>query len=292
MKNKFINIFLVLFLLVGIGVLLYPFASNYLHDRKQDEIITEYDEQAEQLTNAEKDEMLEAARQYNEDLIGDVILTDPFDPEALQKISQDYDTLLNVNGDGIMGYIEIPRLDLYEAIYHGTSDEVLEKGIGHLANTSLPVGGKGAHVVLSGHTGLPDAELFTNLTEMKEGDIFYIHVLGDILAYKVDQIKIVEPSDTSDLQIDMNEDYVTLVTCTPYGINSHRLLVRGTRVPYTEEIQTVGENQASEGMKNENWKAVYRKALLEGAGIALLIIVIFWIVGRTRRKRRRGRRRR
>ena len=140
MKNKIINIILILCVLVGIGVLAYPFVSNILHDRKQDEIITEYDKQMENLAEEEKEQMLEAARQYNEDLIGNVVLSDPFDPKALEKINEDYDDLLNYNGDGIMGYVEIPRIDVYEAIYHGTSDEVLAKGIGHLANTSLPVG--------------------------------------------------------------------------------------------------------------------------------------------------------
>lgn len=292
MRNKITNIILILCVLAGVGILAYPFVSNMLHDRKQDEIITEYDEQMENLAEEEKEEMLAAARRYNEDLIGNVVLSDPFDPEALERINEDYDELLNYDDDGIMGYVEIPRIDVYEAIYHGTSDEVLAKGIGHLANTSLPVGGDGTHSVLSGHTGLPEAELFSNLEEMVEGDVFYIHVLGETLAYEVDQIKVVEPSDTSDLQIEADHDYVTLVTCTPYGINSHRLLVRGTRIPYDASAKAAGEAQAQEGMSSETWKEVYGKALLTGCLIAVLVLLIIWLIVRKTKKNRKRRRRR
>lgn len=292
MRNKITNIILILCVLAGVGILAYPFVSNMLHDRKQDEIITEYDEQMENLAEEEKEEMLAVARQYNEDLIGNVVLSDPFDPEALERINEDYDELLNYDDDGIMGYVQIPRIDVYEAIYHGTSDEVLAKGIGHLANTSLPVGGDGTHSVLSGHTGLPEAELFSNLEEMVEGDVFYIHVLGETLAYEVDQIKVVEPSDTSDLQIEADHDYVTLVTCTPYGINSHRLLVRGTRIPYDASAKAAGEAQAQEGMSSETWKEVYGKALLTGCLIAVLVLLIIWLTVRKTKKNRKRRRRR
>ena len=230
-RNRVLTVILVLVLITGLGVLVYPFVSNMLHDRKQDEIITEYDEKMENLDQEERDAMLAEAREYNESLLGNVVLTDPFDPAAMEKQNEEYDSLLNIDGNGVMAYLEIPRIDLYEAVCHGTSDEVLARGIGHLMNTSLPVGGEGTHAVLSGHTGLPEAELFTNLEQVEKGDIFYIHVLGETLAYEVDQIKVVEPSDTSDLLIEQGKDYVTLVTCTPYGINSHRLLVRGCRVP-------------------------------------------------------------
>ncbi len=280
MKNKIINSILLLCVLAGIGILSYPFVSNMLHDRKQDEIITEYDEQMEHLGDEEKEQMLEAAREYNEDLIGNVILSDPFDPAALERINENYDDLLNYEGNGIMGYVEIPRIDVYEAVYHGTSDEVLSKGIGHLANTSLPVGGSGTHSVLSGHTGLPAAELFSNLEEMKEEDVFFLHVLGETLAYQVDQVKVVEPSDTSDLQIEAGQDYVTLVTCTPYGINSHRLLVRGTRIPYDEAARAAGEAQAQEGMSRETWKEVYGRALLAGCLAAAALLLIIWLIVR------------
>lgn len=293
-KYRVITAILVLVLIIGLGVLVYPFVSNMLHDRKQDEIITEYDEKLENLDQEERDAMLAAAREYNESLLGNVVLTDPFDPAAMEKQNEEYDSLLNVDGNGVMAYLEIPRIDLYEAVYHGTSDEVLARGIGHLMNTSLPVGGEGTHAVLSGHTGLPEAELFTNLEQVEKGDIFYIHVLGETLAYEVDQIKVVEPSDTSDLLIEQGKDYVTLVTCTPYGINSHRLLVRGHRVPYTEELRGAGDAQAAEGVDGESWKEVYGRALLEGILIALAILGIFLVVmrKRLRRKKRSKRKRR
>lgn len=286
-KNRVITVILVLVLITGLGVLVYPFVSNMLHDRKQDEIITEYDEKLENLDQEERDAMLAEVREYNESLLGNVVLTDPFDPAAMEKQNEEYDSILNVDGNGVMAYLEIPRIDLYEAVYHGTSDEVLARGIGHLMNTSLPVGGEGTHAVLSGHTGLPEAELFTNLEQVEEGDIFYIHVLGETLAYEVDQIKVVEPSDTSDLLIEQGKDYVTLVTCTPYGINSHRLLVRGHRVPYTEELRDAGDAQAAEGVDGESWKEVYGRALLEGVLIALAILGIFLVVMRKRLRRKK-----
>ena len=286
-KNRVITVILVLVLITGLGVLVYPFVSNMLHDRKQDEIITEYDEKLENLDQEERNAMLAEVREYNESLLGNVVLTDPFDPAAMEKQNEEYDSILNVDGNGVMAYLEIPRIDLYEAVYHGTSDEVLARGVGHLMNTSLPVGGEGTHAVLSGHTGLPEAELFTNLEQVEEGDIFYIHVLGETLAYEVDQIKVVEPSDTSDLLIEQGKDYVTLVTCTPYGINSHRLLVRGHRVPYTEELRDAGDAQAAEGVDGESWKEVYGRALLEGVLIALAILGIFLVVMRKRLRRKK-----
>ena len=286
-KNRVITVILVLVLIAGLGVLVYPFVSNMLHDRKQDEIITEYDEKLENLDQEERDAMLAEVREYNESLLGNVVLTDPFDPAAMEKQNEEYDSILNVDGNGVMAYLEIPRIDLYEAVYHGTSDEVLARGIGHLMNTSLPVGGEGTHAVLSGHTGLPEAELFTNLEQVEEGDIFYIHVLGETLAYEVDQIKVVEPSDTSDLLIEQGKDYVTLVTCTPYGINSHRLLVRGHRVPYTEELRDAGDAQAAEGVDGESWKEVYGRALLEGVLIALALLGILLVVRRQMLRRKK-----
>ena len=299
-RNRVLTVILVLVLITGLGVLVYPFVSNMLHDRKQDEIITEYDEKMENLDQEERDAMLAEAREYNESLLGNVVLTDPFDPAAMEKQNEEYDSLLNIDGNGVMAYLEIPRIDLYEAVCHGTSDEVLARGIGHLMNTSLPVGGEGTHAVLSGHTGLPEAELFTNLEQVEKGDIFYIHVLGETLAYEVDQIKVVEPSDTSDLLIEQGKDYVTLVTCTPYGINSHRLLVRGCRVPYTEELRDASDAQAAEGVDGESWKTVYGRALLEGVLIAAVIlgVLIFFVKWKRRknaqdsgRKRKRRRRR-
>ena len=209
MKNKIINIFLVLILLCGIGVLSYPFISNILQDRKQDQILTEYNEEMEKLSDAEIEDAKEKAKQYNDSLSNTVVISDPFDPDAADDMSADYISALNLEKNGIMAYIEIPRIDVYEPVYHGTSEEVLAKGFGHLEGTSLPIGGESTHTVLSGHTGLPEAEIFTKLESVKEGDIFLIHVLNETLAYKVDQIKVVEPSETDDLKIVPGYDYAT-----------------------------------------------------------------------------------
>lgn len=287
MKNRMITVFLVLILIVGMGILGYPLASNLLHDRKQDKILTDYKEEVQSLKQDDQELLLEEAQKYNESLNGTVVLTDPFDPEVVGKHSEEYLKQLNINDNGIMAYVEIPRIKVYEPIYHGTNEEVLARGIGHMENTSLPIGGQGTHAVISGHTGLPEAEIFTNLNTMEEGDIFYIHVLGEHLAYQVDQIKIVEPSDTSDLMIEREGDYVTLVTCTPYGINTHRLLVRGTRIPYTPEVEEAAALQASEGAGFGNWKDIYGKALLKGglsgAGILVFMITLRAAIRRIRR---------
>lgn len=226
-----------------------------------------YDKKAAEMSQKEINDALEKAREYNRELLGNVVLTDPFDPDAVKKQNEDYDNLLNIAGDGVMGSVEIPSIDVYLPIYHGTDSESLEKGAGHLENSSLPVGGKGTHSIISAHTGLPSAKMFDNLTEVKEGDVFYIHVLNRTLAYEVDQIKVVLPENVSDLLIDKNKDYVTLVTCTPYGINSHRLLVRGTRIPYKEAKKK--DNLKKKG--NTMWKA-YALMLV----LAVVLIILLW----------------
>ena len=263
MKNKIINIFLVLILLCGIGVLSYPFISN----RKQDQILTEYNEEMEKLSDAEIEDAKEKAKQYNDSLSNTVVISDPFDPDAADDMSADYISALNLEKNGIMAYIEIPRIDVYEPVYHGTSEEVLAKGVGHLEGTSLPIGGESTHTVLSGHTGLPEAEIFTKLESVKEGDIFLIHVLNETLAYKVDQIKVVEPSETDDLK-------------TPYGINSHRLLVRGIRTEYTQDVSDEAAGQAEEGPDGGGWKAMYEKAIIEGILFAVILVVLINVIVR------------
>lgn len=286
MKNRLMNIFLVILMIAGVGILSYPMISNMMHDRKKDEIITEYNEEMANMPDAELQQAREAAEQYNLSLTDTVVISDPFDPDLAKTLDKDYMATLNLEKNGVMAYVEVPRLDIYEPVYHGTSDKVLAKGVGHLIGTSLPIGGVGTHAVLSGHTGLPDAEIFTKLESMKEGDIFLIRVLNETLAYRVDQIKVVEPSDTSDLRIDPEQDYVTLVTCTPYGINSHRLLVRGVRTEYTPELQDEADKQKAEGTDGENWKHIYGKAIIEGALLALLLILIIVVISRIRQRQR------
>lgn len=214
MKQKIINIALCLFFLAGLSITLYPVFSDWYISRHQGQVVDNYDKKAAQMSQKEINKALEKAREYNRKLLGNVVLTDPFDTDAVERQNEDYDNLLNIAGDGVMGAVEIPSIDVYLPIYHGTDSKALEKGAGHLENSSLPVGGKGTHSIISAHTGLPSAKMFDNITEVKEGDIFYIHVLNRILAYEVNQIKVVLPENISDLLINRNKDYVTLVTCT------------------------------------------------------------------------------
>ena len=183
----------------------------------------------------QKKQMLEEAQEYNQSLVNTTKLYDPFSTTG--KPSKEYMNLLNVSKDGMMAYLQIPKIDVKLPIYHSTNNGVLQKGVGHMEGSSLPIGGTSTHAVLSGHRGLPNSKLFTDLDKMKVGDIFYISVLGDTLAYEVDQIKTVLPSQTDDIEIVDGEDYVTLVTCTPYSVNTHRLLVRGKRTDYKEAIK-------------------------------------------------------
>lgn len=275
-KMRFSFFLTLLLLAAGIMVLLYPFVSSWLDQRDQAQIIDHYEEAVDGLTKEEITAEKKASQAYNEGLLGNVVLTDPFDAEAGRKASEGYEERLNLNGDGIMGYIEIPEIDVRLPIYHGTGSEVLDKGVGHLENTSLPVGGTAAHCVLSAHTAYAKATLFNRLTELAEGDVFYLTVLDETLAYEVDQIKVVEPTDTGDLVISGHEDYVTLVTCTPYGVNSHRLLVRGTRIPYEEEEAAAAREQAEQ-----------TGPIDKIAAAALLVLLGIFLTVKRRRRRRK-----
>lgn len=214
--------------LTGAALLIYPAFSQWYNARGQSDVIADYGEQVDGLDDEAVEREIRRARQYNRDLTDTVAQSDPFKTEGTVDTSE-YDTLLQATREGVMANIEIPSIDVYLPIYHGVSSGVLEKGVGHLPETSLPVGGESTHCVLAGHSGMSNARLFTDLPKLKQGDVFYIHVYNRTLTYTVDQIKTVLPTDTSDLNIMSGQDYVTLVTCTPYGVNSHRLLVRGTR---------------------------------------------------------------
>ena len=229
-NNNWTTVFLVLLLLAGVSLLLYPSLSDYWNSMHQTRAIASYAETVSQLDTAQYDEMWKAAQDYNRSLAQRetaFALTDE------QKAA--YESLLDVSGLGVMGYIEIPEIDCSLPIYHGTEESVLQVAVGHLEWSSLPVGGEGTHCVLSGHRGLPSAKLFTNLDKLAVGDTFLLRVLDEVLTYEVDQILIVEPEQVDALGIVPGEDYRTLVTCTPYGINTHRLLVRGHRVENTPE---------------------------------------------------------
>ena len=229
-NNNWTTVFLVLLLLAGVSLLLYPSLSDYWNSMHQTRAIASYAETVSQLDTAQYDEMWKAAQDYNRSLAQRetaFALTDE------QKAA--YESLLDVSGLGVMVYIEIAEIDCSLPIYHGTEESVLQVAVGHLEWSSLPVGGEGTHCVLSGHRGLPSAKLFTNLDKLAVGDTFLLRVLDEVLTYEVDQILIVEPEQVDALGIVPGEDYCTLVTCTPYGINTHRLLVRGHRVENTPE---------------------------------------------------------
>lgn len=229
-----ITLLLILILLAGVSLLLYPTVSDYWNSFHQSRAIASYAEQVANIDDAQYEELWDAARDYNQSLLhrpNDFILSD-----EQQEI---YKSLLDFGGNGIMGYIEIPMIDVMLPIYHGTGESVLQIAVGHLDWTSLPVGGAGSHCVLSGHRGLPSARLFTDLDKLKVGDVFMLHVLNEILTYEIDQILIVEPQDTDPLLIEPGKDLCTMITCTPYGINSHRMLVRGHRIESQEEPKDI-----------------------------------------------------
>lgn len=247
---------------------------------------SEIEAHQEDVQNLDDKEILIArskAEAYNKGLFGTVALTDPFDPDANTETDAEYESLLNFSENSIMATVEIPVINVNLPIYHGTSDEVLKKGAGHLKKTSLPIGGKGTHAVITGHTGFSSARLFTDLNLLKIDDVFYVNCLDEVLAYRVDSIKIVEPEETDDLRIVADQDYVTLVTCTPYGINSHRLLVRGVRIPYDAQDIPAVETRESES----TWMREYKKALLLGSIIFAIIIIAFYTVRIISKKRQR-----
>ena len=273
-KGNFLNILLVLVFLVGLSLLLYPSVSDYWNSFHQTRAIATYSEEVANLENEQYDEIWEAARQYNRSLVdrGNAYLLSDEQKEAYEK-------LLDVSGLGVMGYIEIPEIDVSLPVYHGTEESVLQIAVGHLEWSSLPVGGESTHCVLSGHRGLPSAKLFTNLDRLAEGDIFLLRVLDEVLTYEVDQILIVEPQDTASLQIEEGKDYCTLVTCTPYSVNTHRLLVRGHRI----------ENQANAASIRVTADAMQIEPVIVAPIVAapLLLCLMLWVLLRDPKKKKR-----
>ena len=267
-------------LLVAFSVLLYPTFSSYLNEKNSSRVVSYYDAESVKMSEAEKEQMLEDARAYNQEMLGNIDLIDPFSQENTE-IDERYQNLLNPDGTGMMGYIRIPKINVEIPIYHGTSESVLQAGVGHFWGTSLPVGGESTHTVLTGHRGLPTKTLFTNMDKLEIGDIFYIRVLDETLAYEVDQILTVLPSDTDALAIEPGKDYATLVTCTPYAINTHRLLVRGHRIPYEEATKEVPDQSVKPEMP------FTAKVLIITTGIifvGLILAIIYSIIDRKRRK--------
>ena len=276
MKKKLNIIVIAVLFLAGLSVLLYPFVANQWNSYRQSRLMSSYEEGvAEKDANGEIDYEAEweKARAYNDALMP-MILPDSFAVAEASDRDEAYMNCLNINGDEIMGIVEIPKIDVELPIYHTTDEEVLQIGAGHLEGSSLPVGGESTHAVISAHRGLPSATLFTDLDQLVEGDHFLLHILDDTLCYEVDQITVVEPDQTESLSVVESEDLVTLLTCTPYGVNTQRLLVRGHRVPY--DAETVADEASNALFGNSLhtnyifWVAV--GLVLTGAFIAVLVI--------------------
>lgn len=275
-KNRITAILLVAVFLAGLSLLLYPLISNYWNSIHQSQAIATYMDEVSALDDGAYDALWEEAQQYNTSLLEN---ENRFFPDEEEQ--RRYEQLLSIVDDGIIGYIEIPSIDVTLPIYHGTSEEVLQVAIGHIEGSSLPVGGASTHCVISGHRGLPSSRLFTDIDQLSEGDLFTLLVLDETFTYEVDQIHIVEPDDISLLKIEEGEDLCTLVTCTPYGVNSHRLLVRGHRV----------ENQEAAGILRITADALMIDSRFVAPILAvpiLLIVVLFMVLRPLKRKKRRA----
>lgn len=275
MWRKLSTILFGLLFLVGFGVLAYPTVSDQWNTYRQSRLIYGYDAIVREMAEEDFEEVWEAARRYNQTFEQNSILSDVFGIDGQEDIRDtEYWKVLNVTGDGIMGYLTIPKINVKLSVYHGTSDDVLDTGVGHLNGTKLPIGGEGTHSVLSGHRGLPSAKLFTDLDQLIKGDRFYLHILNEDMAYEVDRIlPMIDKDDYAALEealkIEKGQDYVTLFTCTPYGVNSHRLLVRGHRVPYDGELESTPVETMVQAIQN-----YYMLYLLFGLGITVIIILV------------------
>ena len=274
MKKKILLVCIaIITFLVALVITLYPIISTRYNEIHQSEIHTAYQEQVNQADTSAIDEARELARQYNESIKPGVRQVDSFSYEAILWAAENYAHQLNITGNGIMGYVEIPSISVTLPIHHGTEDATLEKGVGHLLGSSLPVGGESTHTVLTAHSGMASQKMFSDLNQLEIGDVFYLEVLGEPLAYQVDQLKTVLPYDATYLGIIEGEDYCTLVTCTPFGVNPHRLLVRGTRIPY-EEANVIEEEIAPEELPESTWEQEYIKGIYIAIGIVVLVGII------------------
>ena len=274
MKKRLSTVILILVFLTGLSLLLYPTVSDYWNSFHQSRAIASYDSEVAALDNTDYETLWTAAQDYNRRLARQ--------ENPLVQSEEDlaeYEDLLNLDGTGAMGYIEIPELKVSLPIYHSVDDGVLQVAVGHMPGTSLPVGGKGTHSALSGHRGLPSARLFTDLDQLREGDTFLLQILDETLTYEVDQVLIVEPNEVGVLAIDPEEDYCTLVTCTPYGVNTHRLLVRGHRI----------ENQANAASIRVTADAMQIEPVIVAPIVAapLLLCLMLWVLLRDPKKKKR-----
>ena len=282
MKRIVLILLAVLLFLAAAGITAYPLISNFVNDKYASVVRTDYIEVVRELDETAIKEAWSKAQEYNDSL-------SPlrYNREAVEAASQDYDELLNVNGSGIMGYVEIPKISINLPIYHGTGESVLDEGIGHLTGSSLPVGGEGCHSVLTGHSGVAGNRLFSDLEQLCAGDVFYLHILNQVLAYRVADINQVLPHETELLVPVSGQDLCTLVTCYPYGVNSHRLLVRGIRIPYAEATEIEQEAEENGSPVKSTWKAQYFTGLAIGGGAAAGAVIAVVIIALLRKKRRK-----
>lgn len=279
MKKGTVNFIIILLLLAGAALFLYPVFSSYLAELHQAEVVMEYDASVQEMQEEELAKELKKAEEYNESLAGEPV-RDPFLEGSGMALPQNYLEILRIFDT--MGTVEIPKIGVSLPIYHGTDAETLEKGVGHLRQTALPIGGEGIHAVLTGHTGLPNAKMFDGLTKLEIGDKFYIHVLGETLVYEVDALNVVKPEEVELLDPVPGEDHVTLLTCTPYGVNTHRLLVRGVRIPYVEE-ERIQQQEQQEGLSLRQ-QLVLQVSIVGGAiAVVLMIMLIFGIRSKKQR---------
>ena len=286
MKKKILLICLaVMMFLLALGITLYPLISSYYNDRHQSQIQTKYEERLEQIDNSAKIQAKQLAIAYNNALKPENQIGEAFTEQTLLEASVDYDAQLNIAGDGIMCYVEIPRIDVVLPVYHGTDASTLERGVGHLLGSSLPVGGESTHSVLTAHSGVASMKLFSDLDQLQSGDVFYLHVLGEVLAYQVFDINTVLPHKTELLQIQTGKDLSTLVTCTPFAVNTHRLLVTGERIPYEEAEEIVEEQITHEKPAQSTWEKQYLQGVWIGIGAAIILgltVLAVWLIRRRR----------
>lgn len=272
---------IVILALIALGVTMYPLISNRLAERNRSLVETSYEETVKQLDETEKTRLLSEAEHYNQRLLESSY--PQYSLDAINEAKDGYEDLLNPRGDGIMGYIQIPKISVALPLYHGTEEAALEKGVGHVLGSSLPIGGDGTHSILSGHSGLAGQKMFTDIDKLLVGDIFYLKILNEVLAYQVTEINTVLPEDVSLLAAIPGRDRCTLVTCTPYGVNSHRLLVQGDRIDY-EEAVTIAEETVQATGTGSTWTTMYLRGILYGL---LAMVLVFGIAALLYRPRKR-----
>jgi sortase A len=279
--KKAIVIFIII--AVGVGMLGYPHLATYISAKNSSYATESYSQMIDSTDQKAVEQEWAEAVKYNENLVGDPA-HDPFVSGSGMVMQENYYEVLDLGGS--MGYVKVPKINLQLSIYHGTSEDALQRGVGHLEGSSMPVGGDNTHTVLTGHTGLSHARMFTDLIELEQGDTFYLHILNQTLAYQVDQIKVVLPDEQADLRRDPGMDYCTLLTCTPYGVNSHRLLVRGVRIPYVPEQEAAAAAESTFKLTTEDIALIRVGSLTAGIMFIIIIIAIIFKAKANRRRKK------